>query len=301
MDRKDFESLLNKYPDCVSDGKKLKAFLKDLYPDVPKAIVSTLTIMADDGIIAEMQMLAASSLLVSARLQKKLEDDYGLSQKIISECFSLIIYDSAKKTQATNSERLNEKINEFIDVQFKSTYAEDKSTKQPNLNFEYDDFEIFNGVLEEYKGRSSGVVIPDGVTSIGRWAFSDCSVLIRVTIPGSVTSIGDWAFDGCTGLKNIIIPDSVTSIGDHAFSGCFGLTSVTIGNSVTSIGDCAFFYCRNLTRITIGSRVASIGNCAFIGCSGLTIYCEALSKPSGWNSGWNPDNRPVVWGVKNKT
>ena len=45
MDKKDFESLLNKYPDCVSDGKKLKAFLKDLYPDVPKAIVNTLTIM----------------------------------------------------------------------------------------------------------------------------------------------------------------------------------------------------------------------------------------------------------------
>ena len=84
MDRKDFEALLNNYPDCVSDGKKLKAFLKDLYPDVPKAIVNTLTIMADDGIISEIQMSTASSLLVSARLQKKLEDDYGLSQKIIS-------------------------------------------------------------------------------------------------------------------------------------------------------------------------------------------------------------------------
>ena len=99
MDKKDFESLLKKYPDCVSDGKKLKAFLKDLFPDVPKAIVNTLTIMAGDGIISEMQMSAESSTLVAARLQKKLEDDYGLSQKIISECFSLIIYDSAKQPQ----------------------------------------------------------------------------------------------------------------------------------------------------------------------------------------------------------
>ena len=76
MDKKDFESLLNKYPDCVSDGKKLSAFLKDLYPDVPKAILNTLTIMADDGIISEIKMSPESSSLVSARLQQKLEDDY---------------------------------------------------------------------------------------------------------------------------------------------------------------------------------------------------------------------------------
>ena len=110
MDKKDFESLLNKYPDCVSDGKKLKAFLTDLYPDVPKAIVNTLTIMAGDGIISEMQK-AGQIPLVSARLQKKLEDDYGLSQKIIAECFSLIIYDSAKQPQTTNNVKSHEKIN----------------------------------------------------------------------------------------------------------------------------------------------------------------------------------------------
>ena len=117
MDKKDFESLLNNYPDCVSDGKKLKAFLKDLFPDVPKAIVNTLTIMADDGIISEMQMSTASSSLVSARLQKKLEDDYGLSQKIIAECFSLIIYDNAKQTKSTINAGTYEKITSFIDTQ----------------------------------------------------------------------------------------------------------------------------------------------------------------------------------------
>ena len=92
MDKINFKQLLQEHPECVSNGAKIKAFLKDLYPDVPKAIVNTLTIMANDGIISEMQMSAESSTLVAARLQKKLEDDYGLSQKIISECFSLIIY-----------------------------------------------------------------------------------------------------------------------------------------------------------------------------------------------------------------
>jgi uncharacterized repeat protein (TIGR02543 family) len=71
----------------------------------------------------------------------------------------------------------------------------------------------------------------------------------------------------------VTIPDSVTSIGNSAFRGCISLTSVTIENSVTSIGSSAFY-----------------------GCSSLTIYCEAASKPSGWNSSWNSSNRPVVWG-----
>ena len=66
--------------------------------------------------------------------------------------------------------------------------------------------------------------------------------------------------------------------------------------SVTSIGDSAFYYCRSLTSVVIPDSVTSIGDRAFAGCDSLTIYCEAESQPSGWNSTWNPDGRPVVWG-----
>ena len=68
-------------------------------------------------------------------------------------------------------------------------------------------------------------------------------------IPNSVTSIGDYAFENCTGLANVTIPNSVTKIGYGAFSYCSGLTSVTIPNSVTEIGDGAFYGCSGLTRI----------------------------------------------------
>ena len=81
------------------------------------------------------------------------------------------------------------------------------------------------------------------VTSIGSYAFSDCSGLTSITIPNSVTSIGAGAFYWCTDLTSITIPDSVTSIGNNAFSGCSGLTSITIPNSVTSIGNDAFDGC----------------------------------------------------------
>jgi len=88
----------------------------------------------------------------------------------------------------------------------------------------------------------------------------------------------------------------VTSIGDSAFSGCTSLTSVTIGNSITSIGDSAFEGCNALMGVTIFDSVISMGYNAFSDCLSLTIYCEAESMPSGWDSSWNPDNRSVVWG-----
>ncbi|MBQ2955232.1 MAG: leucine-rich repeat domain-containing protein, partial [Clostridia bacterium] len=78
---------------------------------------------------------------------------------------------------------------------------------------------------------------PQGILSIGDYAFSECSGLTEVSIPGSVTSIGDDAFSGCKSLTEVSIPDSVTSIGDYAFSDCSGLTEVSIPDSVASIGD----------------------------------------------------------------
>ena len=85
------------------------------------------------------------------------------------------------------------------------------------------------------------LLIPDGVTSIGAYAFYECIGLTSVTIPDGVTSIGDYAFGGCIGLTSVTIPESVTSIGDYAFDGCEGLTSVTIPESVTTIGRYAFY------------------------------------------------------------
>ena len=93
------------------------------------------------------------------------------------------------------------------------------------------------------------LVIPNSVTSIGGYAFCDCSGLTSVTIPNSVTSIGGGAFWGCTGLTSVTIPNSVTAIGGSAFQNCSGLTSVTIGNSVTTIGDEAFRDCSGLTSV----------------------------------------------------
>ena len=132
------------------------------------------------------------------------------------------------------------------------------------------------------------LVIPNGVESIGYYAFYGCSGLTSVTIPNSVTSIGYGAFAECSRLTSITIPNSVTSIGNYAFNGCSGLTSVTIPNSVTSIGRGAFARCSGLTSVTIGSGVESIGSYAFTNCPDLLdVYCYAEKVPSTESDAFN--------------
>lgn len=126
-----------------------------------------------------------------------------------------------------------------------------------------------------HRGDITKVLIEEGVTSIGDYAFSDCASLTSVIIPAGVTSIEDSAFARCTGLTSVNIPGSVTSIERSAFRGCDGLTSVTIPEGVTSIGYFAFENCTNLTSVTIPDSVTSVRTDAFSGCTSLATVTYA--------------------------
>lgn len=129
--------------------------------------------------------------------------------------------------------------------------------------------------LTKLKDKSITVAnIPNIVTSIGDYAFFECSSLTSLIIPNSVTSIGDHAFNKCIKLINVVIPDSVTSIGSSAFSDC-GLTSVTIPNSVVSIDYEAFHDC-GLESVIIDGCNTKIGNTAFNFCP-----LKVVSVPHG--------------------
>ena len=117
-----------------------------------------------------------------------------------------------------------------------------------------------NGAMHDYDYSSpwhengnqiQSVFMANGVTSIGNFAFYECTSLTSMAIPDSVTCIGNCAFKDCSSLASVTIPDSVASIGVYAFCGCTSLKSVTIPDSVTSIGDYAFSYCTSLTDIWV--------------------------------------------------
>ena len=128
----------------------------------------------------------------------------------------------------------------------------------------------YPSIFGEGNSTVTNVTIPDSVTSIGIYAFSDCYNLTSITIPDSVTSIGYDAFGSCTSLSSVTIPDSVTYIGNNAFYNCTSLTSFTIPGSVTYIGNTAFDSCTNLASVTIPDSVTSIGKYAFSYCTNLT-------------------------------
>ena len=162
------------------------------------------------------------------------------------------------------------------------------------------------GDMKDYSGRNSpfyedpfieSIIIENGVTSIGVYAFYGCTSLTNVTIGNNVTSIGSEAFyntayyndesnwnngvlyisdclidtnDDFDSTTDYIIKDGTRIIANYALSYCDNLTSVTIPNSVTSIGNYAFLGCTSLTNITIPDSVTRIGDHAFSRCTSLT-------------------------------
>ena len=118
----------------------------------------------------------------------------------------------------------------------------------------------------------TGIMIPDGVTSINYGAFYGCSSLTSIVFPDSLSSISDWAFYKCTSLTSIMIPDNVSTIGVAAFSNCKGLTSVVMSAGITSIESYAFSGCESLTSISIPATLTSLGDEAFNMCYSLTGF-----------------------------
>ena len=126
----------------------------------------------------------------------------------------------------------------------------------------------------------TSIVIEEGVTSVGDYAFENCDNLTSITIPGNVESIGERAFYNCDNLTDVTLQDGVKSIGDAAFIWCNNLTNIVLPNSITSIGDWAFKDCTSLTSIKIPSSVTSIHD-PFYNCFSLktiSLDCDSPLK-----------------------
>lgn len=170
------------------------------------------------------------------------------------------------------------------------------------LPFNYDDM---TSAWHSYSSDIHSVVLGSGVTSIGTFAFNNCSNIESIAFSKDVASIGWWALDGCSSLLNFevdeanlvycdldgvlfsksldtivrypsarsgsyVIPEGVSVIGGSAFYECKNLTGITIPESVTEIGSNAFSGCIILRTVILPQGLTTLGSEAFYGCSSLS-------------------------------
>ena len=150
----------------------------------------------------------------------------------------------------------------------------------------------------KYEDDITKIVIENGTTSIGNYAFSSFFNVKEIVWPtdGKLTSIGKYAFY-CTGITEIVLPTGITTIGESAFGDCdqvtklilpstlktigsgafcaengMKFTSLSIPSKVTSIGTYAFARNTRLTTVTGGAGLVTIGSSAFLKCSKLATF-----------------------------
>lgn len=114
------------------------------------------------------------------------------------------------------------------------------------------------------------VFLPDGIETIGEYAFSGCTALEEVHLPAALREIPARLFDGCSALPRLTLPQSITTIEEYAFYGCAALRALRLPEGVTKIGKYAFYNCRRLEEINLPAAATELHTGLFLNCDALT-------------------------------
>ena len=126
--------------------------------------------------------------------------------------------------------------------------GKDKKDKEYNIKATIKVTGIELAAFENYI-YAEEIIIPDTVTTIGKFAFKKCIGLKYAYIPGSVKEIPDYCFVGCSSLEKVEFQVGLKKIGDFAFSSCEKLSSISIPGGCYHIGFSCFEKCRVLRNV----------------------------------------------------
>lgn len=150
-------------------------------------------------------------------------------------------------------------------------------------NPNYDSRGNCNAIIETASNKliqgCATTVVPNGLTTIGAYAFRGFNDLEAPSVPNTVTIIEEGAFANCYGLESLdFLPNSITEIGASAFNGSH-LKSIHIPEGVTTVGEAAFESCYKAESLIIPSTLTNIGSAAFSNCFGLISVSIAEGNP----------------------
>ena len=170
------------------------------------------------------------------------------------------------------------------------------------------DYSVNNNITTapwaEYAEDLKSLVIEDGVTTVGKYAFHGCSrIMGKLVIPESITDIGESAFSSCSGFTgDIAIPNNVKKIGNGAFSGCSGFNGhLIVGEGVEWIDASAFVDCTGLNGRTImPESLKKISGYAFYNC-GVNEYYFRVNVPNVGNDVFDVNTDTIYYPAGNST
>ena len=154
------------------------------------------------------------------------------------------------------------------------------SGKGPMKNYNTGEFDLAGNVpWENSQFMIVKIVIEEGVTSVGNFAFIDFASMEEIDLPSTMQKIGKGAFDRCGSLKRIQLPESLLEIEDFAFVDS-GLEEVVLPAGLQKVGNGAFSFCRDLQKITILNPDCKIEDAENTLPEGALIVCHAHSAAS---------------------
>lgn len=307
--------MLRQHQASLDDRKKFTALVKDLFPDQAKN-VNLLLMAYNMGIAQDIQSASHINNTFAFRYVKQLMDDFGMSRvnadwivsvwcscyggKVLGKACDISIQKEGSGP-AIQGEQVSlcrsygdlftyEKsrrgkglaVTGFRGDKNKTIIFQNRSGNTPVVEIADDSFS--NSQTEE-------AILTEGISYIGRKAFSGCNKLHQVVLPISIEEIGDFSFENCNSLKSVSLPTALKTIGDGAFKGtglrtiaipksvfwvgkgllaeCDSLDHITISENIERIPAKMFENCKNLKKVELQENLVEIGERAFFGCSSL--------------------------------